>query len=175
MAVHVAALSGLIDDLFELSRLEAGEITWSLRQVDLATLVGDTVDALEAEARAKGVRMRTRVPEDLPPARANPEKLQRVLFNLIHNAIRHTPADGSVAVLAEPDEAGLVVEVADTGEGIPPVDRERCSSRFPGRRPHRPRGRGSGWPSPAGSSRPTAGGSGWRTRPAASGCASACR
>ncbi|MDP9400176.1 MAG: HAMP domain-containing histidine kinase [Actinomycetota bacterium] len=178
MAVHVAALSGLIDDLFELSRLEAGEITWSLRQVDLATLVGDTVDALEAEARAKGVRMRTRVPEDLPPARANPEKLQRVLFNLIHNAIRHTPADGSVAVLAEPDEAGLVVEVADTGEGIPPVDRERCSSRSSGAATARPaaaRGRGSGWPSPAASSRPTAGASGWRTRPAAPGCASACR
>ncbi len=140
----MAALSGLIDDLFELSRLEAGEITWSLRQVDLATLVGDTVDALEAAARAKGVRTRTRVPEDLPPARANPEKLQRVLFNLIHNAIRHTPADGSVAVLAEPDEAGRVVEVADTGEGIPPVDRERCSSRSSGRRPHRPRRRGAG-------------------------------
>jgi signal transduction histidine kinase len=67
---------------------------------------------------------------ELAPARANPEKLQRVLFNLIQNAIRHTPADGSVVVRAQPAAAGIEIEVADTGEGIAPAERERVFSAF---------------------------------------------
>ena len=70
------------------------------------------------------------VPDQLAPARANPEKLQRVLFNLIQNAIRHTPADGSVVVRAEPVAAGIEVEIADTGDGIAPEERERVFTAF---------------------------------------------
>jgi signal transduction histidine kinase len=70
------------------------------------------------------------VPDQLRPARANPEKLQRVLFNLIQNAIRHTPADGSVVVRAEPVQAGIEVEIADSGDGIAPDERERVFTPF---------------------------------------------
>ena len=102
MRTHIDALSALIDDLFELSRLEAGDITWSLHQVELDELVEETIEAMRVQADAKGVRVSATLPGDLVPARANPEKIQRVLFNLIQNAIRHTPADGSVVVRAEP-------------------------------------------------------------------------
>ena len=130
MSVHIRSLSALIEDLFELSRLEAGDIEWSLQRVRLDELVGETVEAMRAQADAKRVAMQAEVPGDLAPARANPEKLQRVLFNLIQNAIRHTPADGSVTVAAEANGGTVEVEVADTGEGLPPEDRERAFEPF---------------------------------------------
>jgi signal transduction histidine kinase len=131
MRTHIDALSALIDDLFELSRLEAGDIGWSLERVPLRELVGETVEAMRVQAEVKGVAVRFDVPLALAPARANPEKLQRVLFNLIQNAIRHTPADGSVVVRAEPvAEDRIEVEVADTGGGIDPVEREHIFTAF---------------------------------------------
>jgi signal transduction histidine kinase len=130
MRTHIGALSTLIDDLFELSRLEAGDITWSLQQVELQELVQETIEAMRVQADAKGVSVTATLPLDLVPARANPEKLQRVLFNLIQNAIRHTPADGSVVVRAEPAGAGIEIEVADTGSGIAPGDRTRVFTAF---------------------------------------------
>jgi signal transduction histidine kinase len=130
MRTHIGALSALIDDLFELSRLEAGDISWSLERVPLSELVGETVEAMRLEAEAKGVAVTANIPDALSPARANPEKLQRVLFNLIQNAIRHTPADGSVVVRAEPAAAGIEVEIRDSGNGIAPEEREKVFRAF---------------------------------------------
>ena len=130
MRVHLDALSALIDDLFELSRLEAGDIGWSLQQVPLGELVGETVEAMRVQAERKGVAVRAEIPDALHPARANPEKVQRVLFNLIQNAIRHTPADGSVVVRASEVGDCIEVEVADTGAGIPAQERERVFEAF---------------------------------------------
>jgi signal transduction histidine kinase len=130
MGTHVNALSALIDDLFELSRLEAGEIAWSLEQVRLDELVGETVEAMRVQADARRVRVVTELPPELRPAQADPEKLQRVLFNLIQNAIRHTPADGSVVVRAAGVGDAVEIEVADTGAGISPDDRERVFEPF---------------------------------------------
>jgi signal transduction histidine kinase len=130
MRTHIDALSALIDDLFELSRLEAGDISWSLERVPLHELVGETVEAMRLQAEAKGVAVLTSVPDELSPAHANPEKLQRVLFNLIQNAIRHTPADGSVVVRAEPVAAGIEIEISDSGDGIAPDQREHVFTAF---------------------------------------------
>jgi signal transduction histidine kinase len=130
MRTHIDALSALIDDLFELSRLEAGDIGWSLERVPLDELVGETVEAMRVQAEVKGVAVLADVSAALAPARANPEKLQRVLFNLIQNAIRHTPADGSVVVRAEPVDGRIEVEVRDTGVGIAPEEREHVFTAF---------------------------------------------
>ncbi len=130
MTTHIDALSALIDDLFELSRLEAGDISWTLERVPLDELVGETVEAMRVQAEAKGVAVLAEVPDTLCPAQANPEKLQRVLFNLIQNAIRHTPADGSVVVRAEPVAGQIEFEVADTGDGIRPEEREYVFTAF---------------------------------------------
>ncbi len=130
MRTHLEALGGLIDDLFELSRLEAGDISWSLERVRLDELVGETVEAMRVTADAKRVSVVADIPPTLEAARANPEKLQRVLFNLIQNAIRHTPADGSIVIRAEPVADGIEVEVADTGDGISPEERERVFQAF---------------------------------------------
>jgi len=130
MSVHIASLSSLVEDLFELSRLEAGEIRWSMQRVALGELVEETVEAMRSAAETRGVAVRAEVNGDVAPARADPEKLQRVLFNLIHNAIRHTPADGSVTVAAQSDGDSVEVEVADTGEGLAPDERERAFEPF---------------------------------------------
>jgi signal transduction histidine kinase len=128
---HVGVLSDLIDDLFELSRIEAGEISWTMRQVELNDLIGETVAAMRAPAEERGVRLAADLPPQEVLADADAEKVQRVLFNLIQNAIRHTPADGSVTVRARTRGGGGVeVEVADDGEGIPPGDGERVFEPF---------------------------------------------
>jgi signal transduction histidine kinase len=127
---HVGVLSDLIDDLFELSRIEAGDISWTMRQVELHELIGDTVAAMRAPAGERGVSIAAELPVGELVASANAEKVQRVLFNLIQNAIRHTPADGSVTVRARPSAGGVEVEVADDGEGVPAGDGERVFEAF---------------------------------------------
>jgi signal transduction histidine kinase len=130
LMTHVRTLSALIDDLFELSRLEAGDIRLTMEHVRLDELVTETVQAMRVDGRARGVTLEASVPAGLIVARGNPEKLQRVLFNLIQNAIRHTPADGSVTVRAERAVQSIEIEVADTGEGIAADDRDRVFEAF---------------------------------------------
>ena len=130
LGVHVRALGALIDDLFELTRIEAGEVAWTLRQVHIDELVEETVAAMLPAAQAGGVDVRAEIDPALAPARANPERIQRVLFNLIQNAIRHTPADGSVTVRAASAVGSVETEVSDTGAGIATGDRERLFEPF---------------------------------------------
>jgi signal transduction histidine kinase len=130
MGTHVRALGALIDDLFELTRLESGELTWTMEQVRLDELLRETVDAMRPAAEASAVAVSARVNGVGTRARGNPEQLQRVLFNLIQNAIRHTPQDGSVTVSASPVADGVEIEVADTGDGIAPEHRERIFDPF---------------------------------------------
>ena len=130
LGVHVRALGALIDDLFELTRIEAGEVAWTMQQVHIDELVEETVAAMAPAASAGGISVRAEIDPALAPACANPERIQRVLFNLIQNAIRHTPADGSVTVRAASAGSSVEIEVADTGEGFAPGDRERVFEAF---------------------------------------------
>ena len=140
MQTHIGSLSAMIEDLFELSRIEAGDIDWSMRQVELAVLVDETVAAMRPEASAHRVDVRSELDDAPLSARADPEKIQRVLFNLIRNAIRHTPADGSVTVRAEAGPEAVQIEVADTGRGhIGRGSRARLRALLPRHRRGRPR------------------------------------
>jgi signal transduction histidine kinase len=130
MRTHIDSLSAMVDDLFELSRIEAGQIEWSMRQVELSLLVEETIEAMRPEARARQVEVRSELDDPRLSARANPEKIQRVLFNLLRNAIRHTPADGSVTVRAEAGLEAVMIEVTDTGDGIAPDVRAHVFEPF---------------------------------------------
>ena len=101
-----------------------------MHQVRLEELVGETVEAIQPHARERGIVTHAFVPSYLPPVRANPEKVQRVLFNLMQNAIRHTPRDGTVTIIAEGKGDQVEIEVADTGQGIEPEDRHRVFEPF---------------------------------------------
>jgi signal transduction histidine kinase len=130
MNTHVRALGALIDDLFDLTRLEAKELAWTTERVRMDELVHAAVEAMQPSADAGSVAVRAELRPPLHPSQGNHEQLQRVLFTLIHNAIHHTPPDGSVTVRAEGVEGGVEVEVADTGSGIAPDQRERVFEPF---------------------------------------------
>lgn len=130
MGANVRALGALVDDLFDFSRLDAADLTWSTEVVPLAELIGETLAAVRPEAEARGVAMAAQVPAGIAPARANPERLQRVLANLLQNAIHHTPPDGSVLVSVHAEDGALQIEVSDTGEGIPAEERQHVFEPF---------------------------------------------
>ncbi|HEX6702299.1 MAG TPA: HAMP domain-containing sensor histidine kinase [Gaiellaceae bacterium] len=123
-------LASLVDDLFELARIDAGALTLELQRMPVLGLIESCVRGLEAEARARGVRLETRMDGRLPEVRCAPDQVQRVLQNLVANALRHTPSDGAVAVVARPADGALEVAVEDTGVGIAAGAEERVFDRF---------------------------------------------
>ena len=126
---QVRTLSLLVEDLFELARIDAGALTLELRQLPVAPVVSSTLRSIEAEARSRHVRLDAAV-DDGVTARFAPDKLERVLMNLLTNALRHTPSDGAVAVRVEPRKDEVRVAVEDTGEGLDTEARERMFERF---------------------------------------------
>ncbi|MDQ3821888.1 MAG: ATP-binding protein [Actinomycetota bacterium] len=126
---QVRTLAMLVDDLFELARIDAGALTLELRDGELADLVDECVRGLEAEAASRRIRLEVRADPEAR-ARFEPEKVQRILFNLVTNALRHTPSDGSVAVLVEPRAAEVQVTVEDTGDGLDAEAEQRMFERF---------------------------------------------
>jgi signal transduction histidine kinase len=100
-----------------------------LQEISLRDLVSDTLSSFGPEAERRGVRLVGEIAPEVDPVLANPSKLQRVLYNLVSNALRHTPPDGTVFLRAEPKENVVRVEVADTGEGIAPEDLPRIFER----------------------------------------------
>lgn len=121
-------LAALVDDLFELARIDTGALVRELELVALAPLVESCVRGLEAEARARNVRLEQRLEQ--ARARCSPEQVERVLLNLLTNALRHTPSDGTVAVLVTADGREVQVSVEDTGVGLTPETARRMFDRF---------------------------------------------
>jgi len=123
-------LGTLIDDLFELARIDAGALPLEFRSVLLAPLVDSCLDGLEAEARARNVQLERRTDVPGPEARCAPEQVERVLLNLLTNALRHTPSDGTVAVVLSSSEEHVQVSVEDDGAGIGVEAAQRMFDRF---------------------------------------------
>lgn len=117
-------LAALVDDLFELSRTQSGTLRLQLERVSLEDLVSDAIAGVAPVAAAKGVRLEGRVDGVTELAVSTPEVL-RALRNVLENAIRHTPTDGSVVVEAAAEDDGAYVSVVDSGGGIPEADLER--------------------------------------------------
>jgi signal transduction histidine kinase len=126
---QVRTLSLLVEDLFELARIDAGALTLELRQLPVSAIVDSTVRLLRPEAAARKVELVVRADGETT-AQVAPEKIERVLFNLVTNALRHTPPDGSVAVNVARRDGEVVVEVEDTGAGLEPEALERMFERF---------------------------------------------
>ena len=126
---QVRVLSLLVDDLFELARIDAGALTLELHRLPVAPVVSSSLRGVEAEARSRHVTLAAEVEDDVT-ARFAPEKVERVLMNLLTNALRHTPSDGVVAVRVEPHAGEVRVAVEDTGEGLDAEAQERMFERF---------------------------------------------
>lgn len=119
---QIAHLGQLVDDLFELAQIDAGVLRLELERASLHDLISDTLSTFRPQAEQLGVRLVGEVGGDVDPVLINPPKLQRVLHNLLGNALRHTPTDGTVALRAQPHGGIVEVEVVDSGEGIAPDD-----------------------------------------------------
>ncbi len=120
MREQVRTLSMLVDDLFELARIDAGVLTLELADAQLDSLVHSSLRVVEPEANSRRVRLEAHV-GDSPPVRCAPDKVERVLANLLSNALRHTPSDGSIAVRVEPLAHEVRVTVEDSGAGFQPA------------------------------------------------------
>ena len=136
---EVDRLTLMIDDLFELSRIHAGALRLSKRMTGLEDLVAEVVASTDPVARAKGVRLTGAAVRGMP-VYVDAAEMGRALRNLVTNAIRHTPADGGVDVLADVQGGLACVTVSDACGGIPPDDLPRVfdvafrgeSARTPG-------------------------------------------
>ena len=122
-------LLGLINDVLDISKIEAGQLSLSLSDYSVQSIVDTVVASTEALAHTKGIEVRTAVPPDLPIGHGDERRLTQVLLNIVGNAIKFTDT-GSVEVRVDATEGYFKIAVEDTGPGIPLADQQRVFDDF---------------------------------------------
>jgi two-component system phosphate regulon sensor histidine kinase PhoR len=133
MDIELDALTQMVQELLELSRIESGQVPLRLATVTIPELVTPAVERLRPQAERANTTLHVEIPAGLPLVAADAQRIGQVVGNLVHNAIKFTPPGGRVTVRAYPAEQGeaaVVVEVADTGEGIAAEELPRIFERF---------------------------------------------
>jgi signal transduction histidine kinase len=120
----------MVDSLLDVARIEAGEAQLKLSPTNLGQLISEAIHRTIISAEMENITIHAAIPADLPPVQIDAEKIDRVVSNLLNNAIKYTPVGGQVVVSAKRQNEALLVSVVDTGPGIPPEDRERIFNRF---------------------------------------------
>jgi signal transduction histidine kinase len=124
-------LQGLVEDLFTLSRAEVGQLELHCASTQIGALVRRVVDASAPLAwRSSRIEMVAEIPAELPNVVVDGKRMEQVLQNLLHNAVRHTPPGGIVAVMVTTEAREVVIQVKDTGEGIAAEDLPHIWQRF---------------------------------------------
>lgn len=127
---EIEHLSHLIDDLFDLAKLDVGQLELAREWTSLRDLLSDTLGSIRPQAVAHGLTLDADVGADLDPVYCAPDKIQRVLYNLLDNAIAHTPTGGAIMLraVAQPDR--VRISVHNTGSHIPADDLPRVFESF---------------------------------------------
>jgi two-component system, OmpR family, phosphate regulon sensor histidine kinase PhoR len=126
---EVDRLVQLVEELLQLARIESGTAL-SLTEVEPEMLLVGCIERFSHQAERVGIALQLEVPTDLPAIRADPDRLDQAVGNLIHNAVKFTPAGGRVTVSAAIVDGQLDITVTDTGIGIDPADLPRVFERF---------------------------------------------
>jgi len=121
-------MNAMIQDLVDAARLESRQLRLNLQPVDLRTFVPDLLQRLEPVMETR--RVRVQIPEGLPPVRADPDRLERILSNLLSNALKFSPPGSEVTVSAQQRGDEIVTSVSDHGPGIPPEDIPKLFQRY---------------------------------------------
>jgi signal transduction histidine kinase len=122
-------LLGLINDILDLSKIEAGQLTLALAEYSMKELVETVFTAVEALAAEKKLVLNVTIPADLPSGRGDQRRLTQVLLNLVGNAIKFTDV-GEVRVEVTAPDRAFVVSISDTGPGIAPADQQKIFEEF---------------------------------------------
>ena len=130
MEIEVDDLVRLVEELLQLSRAEAGQIDLKIVKSNVGDVIRRVAERLRAQASLKEIEIRVNVPPDLPLADFDLERIEQVLVNLVHNAIKFTPRHGVTAITATSSEREIIVAVEDSGQGLDPRDVERVFERF---------------------------------------------
>lgn len=128
--VEVDRLSQMVTELGELSLIESGQVRLDLAPVSISALVSQAVDRLHSQATRSGLTLDVDVPDGLPEPQGDVRRLEQVLVNLLHNAIKFSSAGGTVRVRAEEVDGVVALSVEDDGVGIPEEDLDRIFERF---------------------------------------------
>ncbi|OGO24470.1 MAG: hypothetical protein A2144_01775 [Chloroflexi bacterium RBG_16_50_9] len=128
-AHRITELLGLISDLLDIPRIETGQIVQEMKEISLRQVIKDSVDGQRNLAKEKGIKLKVEIPEGLPKVMGSATRLQQVVTNLLNNAINYTP-EGTVTVRVKEQDSDLLVEVMDTGIGVPPEDIPRLFEDF---------------------------------------------
>jgi signal transduction histidine kinase len=128
--LRLRELLDLANGLLDVSRIEQGQLIPDRQGMALAPVIEATLDELRPVAEPRRLELQGELALDLPPIYGSPTRLRQVLTNLIHNAIKFTPAGGSIVVRALGGDGQVRVEVADTGTGIKPEDLPRIFGEF---------------------------------------------
>ena len=130
-------LAALINDLLDISRIEAGRIQMKREEIAVAEIAEQRIEEIRPQADAKSIQLRLFTPDSLPRTIGDRERIGQIFTNLIGNAIKFTPDEGKIAVrisadgtLHDKSERVLHIEVIDTGEGVPIEERDRVFNRF---------------------------------------------
>ena len=123
-------LLSLINDILDLSKVEAGRMELELSELDVASAVEGAMGLVRERAARSGIALAAEVAPDVASVRADPRRVKQVLLNLLSNAVKFTPAKGHVTVRARRTAGGVEIAVADTGIGIAPEDHTRIFEEF---------------------------------------------
>jgi NtrC-family two-component system sensor histidine kinase KinB len=126
----VQRLRALVNDLLDLSRIEAGKLELALERVRPAFLFDQALAVVKPQAEAKNLELKLEAPPDLPDVKVDPNKIVWVIVNLLANAVRHTPEGGHIRVKGERVGGQVHISVADDGEGVPYDIQSRIFDKF---------------------------------------------